>query len=128
MKKIIAMLLCVAMVAALSVAAFADLSGIKKLADGTVVSTVEELVTSKTAKADPETVKGYAESLAAAKKAAGDAKDAYAKMIANVKNAALAAQYNALEAVFTQAAATAEEEIAKAINNYLAEVTIALAG
>lgn len=126
MKKIIAMLLCVAMVAALSVAAFADLKGITKLADGTKVSTVEEIKASKTVKADPETVKGYAESLAAAKKAAGDAKDAYAKMIANVKDAALAAQYNALQQVFTKAATNAEKEIAKAINNYLAEVEIAL--
>lgn len=126
MKKIIAMLLCVAMVAALSVAAFADLSGIAKLADGTAVSSVEELVASKTQKAPEGTVKAYAESLAAAKKAAGDAKDAYAKMIANVKNAALAAQYNALEKVFEQAATNAEKEIALAINNYLAEVQIAL--
>ncbi len=125
MKKIIAMLLCVAMVAALSVAAFADLSGIKTAA-GKDVSSVDELVAAKTAKATPGTVKAYAESLAAAKKAAGDAKDAYAKMIANVKDAALAAQYNALQEVFTKAAEAAEKEIADAINNYLAEVKIAL--
>ena len=123
MKKIIAMLLCVAMVAALSVAAFADLKGITD----PKVSSVEELVQAKKdAAADKTALEAYAASLAAAKKAAGDAKAALADVLSNVKAAAQAAQYNALEAYFNAAAEKAEIEIETAINNYLAEITIAL--
>lgn len=112
MKKIIAMLLCVVMVAALGVNAFAA----SKLATHDASYYFKELVKGGTSSTNGYT-RNYAAGLADAKKAASDAKDSATKTLKAVKDAAARLQNELLESAYK----TLKAEVDVAVGNYVQE-------
>ena len=127
MKKIIAMLLCVAMVAAMGVTAFAD--EVTPLNSKTATWTVKEwydYITDPANAASKTTLETYAGLVSKAKAAAQAELDAYNKGIKTAAQAVQAAQYAAVAAyvdVATELYAAAAEN---ALNKTLAEFQKAL--
>ncbi len=127
MKKIIAMLLCVAMVAALGVSAFAAEATPKT--SKTVIWDVKDWYDYLTGEGKAEAKTGialYASELGAAKAAAQKKLDAYNAQIKTAAQAVQAAQY-ATVAAYVDAATTLYKAAAtNAVNQALAEFKIAL--
>ena len=117
MKKIIAMLLCVAMIAAMGVSAFAANESLtaphsyeyywNKKVDGKYAYT--------------GIVRDYAAGLAAAKSAYNDAKDAFSKVVKALPDAQARLIYTALGEYYTAAAQVLNIQFGNALNQALAE-------
>lgn len=117
MKKIIAMLLCVAMIAAMGVSAFAaneSLTGAhsweyywNKKVDGKYAYT--------------GIVRDYAAGLASAKSAYNDAKDAFSKVVKALPDAQAHAIYTALGQYYSAATQVLNIQFGNALNQALAE-------
>lgn len=115
MKKIIAMLLCVAMVAAFGVNAFA-------LTTTTSDSTIDEIMAALKADKDAKdaaknAIAKYADNLAAAKKLYGDQKDALNAALKATKSAVEVAQYTAVAVAYAEAV----EDYIVAVNEAIAQ-------
>ncbi len=117
MKKIIAMILCVAMIAAMSVSAFAKDESLtarhsyeyfwNKKVDGKYASN--------------GIVRDYAAGLAAAKSAYNDAKDGFTKVVKALPDAQAHLIYTALGEYYTAAAQVLNIQFGNALNQALAE-------
>lgn len=117
MKKIIAMLLCVAMVAAFAVNAFA--AGPFKV-DATKSSAAyfyDELVNGETT-AVAGSLAAYAEQLSAAKKEFAAAKKSLGDLLGVVNDAVKTAQYQAVATYYEAAAVLYEEAANEALANF----------
>ena len=130
MKKIIAMLLCVAMVAALGVSAFAAEK--EKAITDTSKTQVWDVAKwyawlTGDGKAEAATgLKAYANAVGAAKAAAQDQLDAYNKGIKTAAQAVQAAQYAAVAAYLKEATVEYKAAAENALNRALAEFKIEL--
>ena len=129
MKKIVAMILCVAMVAALGVSAFAEPITAKNKDSKTLSFTVSEWYTWLTGdgKAAAATgLKAYAEQLGTVKGILQDDIDDYNAGIKTAAKAVQAAQYATVAAYVETATALYKVAAENAINKALAEFEIAL--
>ncbi len=120
MKKIIAMILCVAMIAALGASAFAE----PLTAPHSWAYYWNKQAASQNA--SKGAIRNYAEGLAGAKKAYGDAKDAYDKAIGALANAETRVIYEALEDWYGAALAVANTQFANALTETQVAFQIAL--
>ncbi len=109
MKKIIAMLLCVALVASLGISAFAD--GLLTTHDYAYYW--NKLVDDSVAKGP---IEQQAKALNAAKKAYGDAKDDLSKAVANLSKAVQTVQYNMVANYYSAATQALNVQFQNAIN------------
>ena len=122
MKKIIAMLLCVAMVAAFGINAFAAVKSVG--ITNPTVSTVQELLDARNAgDADlPKTyLNAYAKTLNDMNKELAKAKKIYAAAVKDVKDSYAVAQAYLLTAAYESAWADLQIETTKAINGAIAD-------
>ena len=129
MKKIIAMILCVAMVAALGVTAFAEKITNDNKDSKTLVFTVAEWyewLTHDGKAAAATGLKAYAEQLGTVKSILQDDIDAYNKGIKTAAQAVQAAQYATVAAYVETATMLYKVAAEQAINKALAEFEIAL--
>ena len=139
MKKIIAMLLCVAMIAAFAVSAFAATApwiGVNKAyiwEDGdtlyiNAVKSVGQMTDEKLAAANDyaNVLAAYASNLKAATKVLEKNQKALKTLVADLKDAVKTAQTIALANAYNQAIEQFENEAAIAINDWLAEVHVDL--
>ena len=125
MKKIIAMLLAVAMVAALGVSAFAD---VKRADAKTTILSIDDWKTILVAEADDVTsVKAYANALAAAKLAYNAEKKVLAEMVNNTAKAYQTAQYWIAAEILNYQAEQYELAVGNAINEAIAQAEIDIA-
>lgn len=122
MKKIIAMLLCVAMIAAMSVSAFAKDESL------TARHSYEYYWNKKTDGQYPSNgiVRDYAAGLAAAKSAYNDAKDAFSKVVKALPDAQAHAIYTALGQYYSAATQVLNIQFGNALNQALAEFAFEL--
>ena len=122
MKKIIAMLLCVAMVAALGINVFAEVKSVG--ITNPTVSSVQELLDAKNA-GDFELPKtylhDYAKTLKDMNKELAKAKKIFAAAVKDVKDSYAVAQAYLLTAAYEDAWAELQIETTKAINEAIAE-------
>ena len=129
MKKIIAMLLCVALVAAMGVSAFAAGnmgSTLPDKASKTEIFSVEDWKTWLNTTVAVDDLTGYALALSKAKAAFANELDAYNGLKVRIATAVQAAQYAAVAAYVDAAWQIAQAEATNAINKSLAEFSIAL--
>lgn len=122
MKKIIAMLLCVAMVAAFGINAFAAVKSVG-VTNPTISSVGELLAALNAGDSDlPKTyLNAYAKTLNDMNKELAKAKKIYAAAIKDVKDSYAVAQAYLLTAAYEDAWAELQVETAKAINAAIAE-------
>lgn len=122
MKKIIAMLLCVAMIAAMSVSAFAKDESL------TARHSYEYYWNKKTDDqyASNGIVRDYAAGLAAAKSAYNDAKDAFSKVVKALPDAQAHAIYTALGQYYSAATQVLNIQFGNALNQALAKFAFEL--
>ncbi len=131
MKKIVAMILCVAMVAALGVSAFAEPITKDNKDSKTLIFTAAEWydwLTGEGADAAKTGLALYASELGAAKAAAQAKLDAYNKGIKTAAQAVQAAQYATVAAYVNAATTLYKAAATNAVNQALAEFKIALEG
>ena len=112
MKKIIAMILCVAMVAALSVSAFAAVTVTIKTGTITTIDDYIKELSKPVVKTDLEK---YAAALSAAKAVANVEKTELQKALNAAKDAIQAAQYVAIAQAYEDAVVAYTNEVNKAI-------------
>lgn len=130
MKKLIAMLLCVALVASLGINAFAAVVTVKEFKSGELTGNPNSSESINAAMKDmftkaitPKTgTAALAAQLSAAKKAYTDAVKAYNTLLGNVGKAAKAAQYNAVATYYNAANAILDWEVQMAVYDFTANV------
>ena len=112
MKKIIAMILCVAMVAALSVSAFAAVT--VTITTGKI-TTIDEYIEELNKPVEKTALEQYASALSAAKATATVEKAKLQTALNAAKNAIQAAQYVAIAQAYEDAVVAYTNEVNKAI-------------
>ena len=120
MKKIIAMLLAVAMVAALGINAFAQTTTVLHTQVSTFAEYYNAIAASKVAAAG--SLKEYAQQLSWAKEFYGNKVKDYKTMLGYVADATKAAQYGAVAEYYLFAADAVEKAALEAINQFQAQV------
>ena len=113
MKKIIAMLLCVAMIAAIAISAYADVK--VEVVSSKKLTSIEDWITELNKPVTKTDLQKYAEALTAAKAVATAGKDALNDALKAAKDAIQAAQYVAIAQAYVDALVDYTNEVNKAI-------------